>query len=76
MMLFIGVNLNYKLMLLVCLWQHMLFLNLQKIKTKKLDVNKDAVFRRILGISRDIGLVEKSLNDLQEEFAQVQMVKY
>lgn len=63
-------------MLLVCLWQHMLFLNLQKIKTKKLDVNKDAVFRRILGISRDIGLVEKSLNDLQEEFAQVQMVKY
>ncbi len=75
-MLFIGVNLNYKLMLLVCLWQHMLFLNLQKIKTKKLDVNKDAVFRRILGISRDIGLVEKSLNDLQEEFAQVQMVKY
>lgn len=38
----------------------------------KLDVNKDAVFRRILGVSKDIGMIHKCLNDLQAEYAQAE----
>ena len=34
-----------------------------------MDVNKDAVFRRILGVSKDIGMIHKCLNDLQADIA-------
>lgn len=32
------------------------------------------MFRRVLGISRDIGLIQKSIDDLKAEFSQVEIV--
>lgn len=35
---------------------------------EKLGVNSDAVFRRILGVSKDVTLIAKSLSELTAEF--------
>jgi hypothetical protein len=41
---------------------------------EKLNATNDATFRRILGIGKDVGLVEKTLNDGITEFTMMQNV--
>jgi hypothetical protein len=41
---------------------------------EKLNATNDATFRRILGIGKDVGLVEKTLNDAVTEFTMMQNV--
>jgi hypothetical protein len=42
----------------------------------KLNAKSDSVFRRILGVGKDLGLIEKAMNDLQNEFSALQAVRF
>lgn len=39
---------------------------------ERLPAQQDAIFRRILGINKDVGLIEKSLNEAANEFALIE----
>lgn len=38
----------------------------------KLGVNEDAIFRRILGVAKDVSLIERSLDELSAEFSAIE----
>ncbi len=43
---------------------------------EKLGVNNDAVFRRILGVSKDVALVARSLGEINSEFSAIERGGY
>ena len=43
---------------------------------EKLNSTKDAMFRRVLGINKDVGLIEKTISDTENEFSLMQQVSF
>lgn len=43
---------------------------------EKLSADNDALFRRVLGVNKDVGLIEKCLHDAQNEFDQMESVSH
>jgi hypothetical protein len=42
----------------------------------KLNPTQDGMFRRILGVAKDVGLIEKTLSDTETEFSFMETVIY